>query len=108
MSFPYDPDFTNSWLLNGQPGACVQIHAGRSERHSQEVVYKVLEVSTASEYLLPYAEQEAQLASQNPSKYICKVLECKYVQGEGRRYFCIVMERLERDWFQEIEARSQR
>lgn len=108
MSFPYDPDFQNSELLNGQPGACVQIHAGYSLSHAQAVVYKVLEIGEATQYLLPFAEQEAQLAIQNPSKYICRVLDTKYVPREGSRYYCIVMERLERDWFQEIEIRLQR
>lgn len=107
MSFPYDPDFQNSTLLNGHPGASVQIHSGFSQSRGKEVVYKALEVNQATEFLVPFAEQEGKLAIENHSDHICEVFEYKNVWGDGNRYFCIIMERLESDWFQEIERHKQ-
>ena len=104
MSFPHDPDFVNSTLLNGQPGASVKIHAGFSKSRGKEVVYKALEVNPTTEFLLPFARQEGALAIENRSDHICEVFECKEVWGtDGNHYFCIIMERLESDWFKEIE-----
>lgn len=83
----------------------MQIHTGFSQSRGREVVYKALEVNQVTAYLVPFARQEGELAIQHRSDHICEVFECKEVWGnDGKCYFCIIMERLDSDWFQEIEA----
>lgn len=107
MSFPHDPDFVQSQILSFTNGYPVVIHHGYSISRDCKVVYKVIEILPKNKGNIDYITREAEIMKKLRSPNICKVMELKKIHtNTGNSYWCIVMEKLDKDWHREIEERA--
>ena len=108
MAFKDDPDFINSELLSEQSPTRM-VYAGYSKSLGREVVYKVTTITAGHEYLISCLHTETRLVMNHKSPHICEALNYKELRSEtNEKLVCVVTERLEKDWDQELEQRQKR